>query len=49
MHEEMLIILDHKGNASQNNADYFSLQSGWLSSIIQTTINTGEYVGKKEP
>jgi hypothetical protein len=39
-HEEMFNILNHKGNANQNNIEIPSQE--WLSSRKQMTISSGE-------
>jgi hypothetical protein len=34
---------------SKQHCDSISLQSEWLPTVIKTTTNAGEDVGKKEP
>jgi hypothetical protein len=44
----MFNILNHQGNANQNNPDSTSHQSEWLGSKIQVTADGGEDMKKKE-
>ena len=49
-HEEMLNIINHQGNASQNHTEISPLHlSDWLSSKRIQTINVGKDVEKREP
>jgi hypothetical protein len=46
--KKMFNILNHQGNANQNNCDSTSHQSEWLRSKIQVTADVGEDVEKEE-
>ena len=47
--EKMFNILNHQGNANQNNPEIpISHQSEWLRSKIQVTADAGEDVEKEE-
>jgi hypothetical protein len=52
-HEEMLIVLVHKGNANQNHINIHLTPVRIVSSRTQTTTNVGSHqhldVKKKEP
>ena len=44
----MFNILNHQGNANQNNPEIPSHQSEWLRSKIQVTADAGEDVENEE-
>jgi hypothetical protein len=44
----MFNILNHQGNANQNNPGIASHQSEWLRAKIQVTADAGEDVEKEE-
>jgi hypothetical protein len=49
IHEKMLTIPGHKGNANQKHTDSISPLLECQSSRIPPTTNAGEDAGKKEP